>query len=565
MIELIKQLDDTKYAIRHLAQDQLAAWAGNSARNAWLAEQIELEWLRDDLSQEVRTELSRWREALPAANIQPPENVSEAELDRLTKQLNADNFSARAGAVVRLQWIGGNPRLAGSIMDRLKRRMSSGDLSLDGYYKIVAVRQAIWETWQLAKVSDTSFPLPRQEAIEHWLDLIASDSDSTGQEFHIRQQLARQEILDLLASERAAPLVVKSLEKRLAETASGEAASRYRVLLDLTRPALVAECWKDQRMEGEQHLFVGVPSQDPLAMRPSHFDKIDDKTAHCVSGNSLSPGDYPVGMAFPHPLCADRFFRLVNLPDARRQIAYSYHVRTSEATRLAAVSRRTLASYLAERHALTESEIGILAQLDVREVSKFAGDYLLKMDDREVESDRQPIYISFNRPFGQPSLLNAICAQLAADGTNDVVPGLLEAIRRKRFTAPTAIGPYRLSWVAAFAIAHRDPWPNLDDWLAGQVDNPDSMTENNQQGPTVGAIAAAMLLQRRHQDLDHFGLEPTPDALLSSVGIAGFRHRSVESIAKVHAWWQLDSQRTTANAAAHVADVHAVEQPAGRQ
>ena len=46
-------------------------------------------------------------------------------------------------------------------------------------------------------------------------------------------------------------------------------------------------------------------------------DRIDDETAHCVSGVNLSEGDYPVGGAFPHPKERSSFFCLVNLPTPR--------------------------------------------------------------------------------------------------------------------------------------------------------------------------------------------------------------------------------------------------------
>ena len=95
-------------------------------------------------------------------------------------------------------------------------------------------------------------------------------------------------------------------------------------MLDWTKPELVAEFWQGGHQTGEQHLVVGVPTLSPNAMKPTHFDRADDRVAHYVSGNSLSPGDYPVGEAFPHPLVEHGFFHLVNLPTPRRRMAYLY-------------------------------------------------------------------------------------------------------------------------------------------------------------------------------------------------------------------------------------------------
>jgi len=63
----------------------------------------------------------------------------------------------------------------------------------------------------------------------------------------------------------------------------------------------------------------------PGGVRPTHFDRCDDRSAHYVSGNSLSPGDYPVGVAFSHPRQENAFFDLVNLPTPRRRMAYPYY------------------------------------------------------------------------------------------------------------------------------------------------------------------------------------------------------------------------------------------------
>ena len=52
-------------------------------------------------------------------------------------------------------------------------------------------------------------------------------------------------------------------------------------------------------------------------------------------------------------------------------------MKTDPAARLAKLSRRTLDRFLAEKRLLNDSELGMLGQLDAREVSRFASRYFL--------------------------------------------------------------------------------------------------------------------------------------------------------------------------------------------
>jgi hypothetical protein len=135
----------------------------------------------------------------------------------------------------------------------------------------------------------------------------------------------QHELRDLFAHHGELPNLKTAVEAKMAETGIDPRGVKcVQALVDLTRSALVAEFWRNRQHEGTQYLMVGVPSWGQLAERPSHFDRIDDQTAHCVSGQNLSPGDYPVGVAIPHPdlrLDGAAFFHLVNLPTPRRRMA----------------------------------------------------------------------------------------------------------------------------------------------------------------------------------------------------------------------------------------------------
>ena len=124
-----------------------------------------------------------------------------------------------------------------------------------------------------------------------------------------RSETAERELLDLLARDPYVPRVTAALRARLKRDPGAQAAARLQSLLDWTKPAIVAEIWQrpspeiqqDRGCALRQNFLVGVSTLWPGAARPVLFDRVDDHVAHCVSGNSLSPGDYPVGEAFPPP------------------------------------------------------------------------------------------------------------------------------------------------------------------------------------------------------------------------------------------------------------------------
>ena len=85
---------------------------------------------------------------------------------------------------------------------------------------------------------------------------------------------------------------------------------------------MAAEVWKDRENIFVQYLIIGEPQFNEGTMNPTHFDRIDENVAHCVTGNSLSEGDYPVRIAIGYPDMPgkERMFYLTNLPTARRRL-----------------------------------------------------------------------------------------------------------------------------------------------------------------------------------------------------------------------------------------------------
>ncbi len=317
---------------------------------------------------------------------------------------------------------------------------------------------------------------------------------------------------------------------------------------------MVAEFWESRHHIGSQHLLVGVPSLSPGAIRPSHFDRIDDHTAHCVSGSNLAPGDYAVGVAIPHPNREGAIFHLVNLPTPRRRMAYEYRLKIDESRRLAELCQRTLARMLKERKRLSRLEMAMFEQFDADDLSAFAGRFFNLVDDEPLPREETVVYSPFAsavrnptqaiyRAASQSSRHGMLASRLVMLGNRQAIPGLLEALDADRFLPPKADAPYRLGWLAALAIAHRDPWPETDAWLARLLDRKELLVEKSGDAPELAATAAAMLLKRHQQDPALLGLESCGAEALTDAGLTGYRFHSATDRQKVQQWW--NRQRPT--------------------
>jgi hypothetical protein len=531
---LVADLDSDRFAVRRKASARLGAMIARPELGALLAEEFDRVLVRPNVSFEVRSRLERLRERLPPTPPKPTETITAAGLDRLVRQLDDASYSVRLGAARRLERMLADEKQVCPILVRLKRRLAQVDRTPDARRWLEPLYERARAAWLLNDPSGDDLPEVSRDEIARWIDTLARPvpADARAGAWH-GHRLAARELADLLARENYLAQVKALLEARLGdENLDPLAAGRLQKLLDWTRPAMVAEYWTDRHNTNRQHLLVGVPSQSQGAPRPSHFDRIDDRRAHCVSGSNLLPGDYPVGVAFVHPNIPDAFFVLRNLPTPRRRMAYAHVVQTDPSARLAALSRRTLDAVLAEKRELGERELAMLAQLDPKEVSRFAGKYFALVEDAPLGP------VGRNHIGGRPSRGGMICTQLALDGTRDARAGVLEAIDRGRFLPPTPLAPYRLEWIAVLSIARRDPWPDVDQWLVGLLERTEPLREGRRDAPTLGASAAALLLLRHGRTPAEFGLAPAEDRLLSELHVTGHRFTSPEAPKRVHQWWQ---------------------------
>lgn len=533
---LLNDLDHPSYEVRTKAERTLSGWVARAQYAPLLAAEFQRRLLQPDLPFEVRAHLRRWQKQLPEASIAAPARVNQAELDRLVTMLDDDQYGRRVGAVERLKWLIDNGVSLGDVMSRLRERLRQPGLSPELRLQLEQLWNQARGAW-LASNDQTQLPPVGNDQIRRWIDDLVSPVPEKHHGVWPTHQTAERELLDLLVRDDCVAQVAKALEARLNDVQETSARTRLRELLDWTRPAMVAEYWQEHKHRGEQHLLVNVPSQAENAPRPSHFNRIDDRTAHCVSGATLTPGDYPVGVAFPHPYTENAFFHLVNLPTPRRRLAYQYLVKRDPARRLADITRRTCQRWLDDKHPLDERELMLLRQLDATEVSRFAGKYFNLLADEPILVEVDP-----QLEGDRPSRHNMICALLVASGTKEAMPGLLEALEQKRFLEPAGPAPWQIAWCAALAITQRERWPDSDKWLARAIERNEPLVVRRPSGPEIGATAAAILLRRHGQLPDRFGLESAGELLDKPTGLSGFRFSSSDARREVLDWWKGQGQ-----------------------
>jgi hypothetical protein len=292
-----------------------------------------------------------------------------------------------------------------------------------------------------------------------------------------------------------------------------------------------------------QYLLVGLPQlnmYDGMG-KSTHFDRIDENTAHCVTGNSLLAGDYPVRVAISHPEPGvDRMFYLTNLPTPRRRLAYEYLVKRDPAVRLREITQRTVNDILGTQRVLNENEVLLLAQLDSSIVSRFVGTYFQNVPDRRLVTSTMEL-------AGQGTVHGGICVMLTRFGTREAVPALEQLARSERLK-PTFESPDRIAWIAALSIAQRDPWPGVDEWLAELIDNTTPLVISGEGRPELGASAAALLLDRHGASTRPFGLETIGEPATERLRFTGYRFSSQQDRQDVKRWWVAERKRADGQA-----------------
>ncbi len=535
---VLADLDADEFATRTGALKRLREMAATEDVRKPLALAVQQALVDPGTSFEVRKQLEQLQRALPPADLPPAEKISIDQIRELIDQLQHDSYGRRLGAESRLRWLLGSREAVVPIYLEVKRRLTAPQLAIGAAEGMREVYDEARGAWLASDAGGGDFPPVADSEIDRWVDELASPRSQAV--FPLSgEPLAAVELRDLLARPECAARVRAALEARRRSVAlAPEADARLGELIDLARPAMVAEFWQGGANLNIQRLLVGVPSVSEGGT--SHFDRIDDRTAHCVTGVNLVEGDYPVGVALPHPTLPSAFFHLVNLPTPRRRMAYEYAARGGEARRLEAIVARTAEYLLGRGRPLEERELTMLAQFPVDDASRFAGRYLASVADCTVATGRLEPSAPAEVERTRPSIHGLLCAWLGTKGTRAAIPGLLEAIDRDLALPPSAAMPYRFDRLAALAIARRDPWPEVDAWLARMVPRLEHLVVGQADSPELGATAAAILLARhgrRGGALDDFQIIACAEMLARQYGLTGYRYASEESHRIVERWW----------------------------
>jgi hypothetical protein len=531
--QAIAGLDSEKFSARDDSAQRLQRLAENPDLGVYLVSEFQRVMLLPDTSFEVRAQLERLLKQLPPGLAAADTKPSLAELGAVLDRTNSDSSAVRDSAQRRLSLMLRQAQLTGPMMLELKARLADPQLNTQTRRTLEPLLDQAREAWLLADPASVPLPPVSAEQMARWIDdFLLPEADDAGD--RLRAATAQRELLDLMARDDARPVLLELLAQRIEAAQESSVRARLQEISDFSKPAMVAEVWKNHQHLAVQHLIVGVPQipESPLpAPRATHFDRIDEQTAHCVSGSNLTPGDYPVGVAIPHPdPNQDFIYYLINLPTPRRHLAYEYRLKRDEGWRMREISRRTTQDFLTQARVLSESQVLMLAGLDPTIVSRFAGAYFQAVPDSRLVTSTAEL-------AGQLSIHSAICYMLSQIGTHEAVPALEQLARSGALGKPNLESPYQIAWIAALAIAARDPWPQVDAWLAGLIDDETPLVSNLDPAPELGATAAGMLLDRQGVSTRPFGLELVGQPVGERFRFAPYRFLSAKDHEDVRRWW----------------------------
>ncbi len=546
---LLQALTSDDFSAREAASRALLRWAATPDGAQLLKAAIDKHSpdLADDF--EARELLAELRQAMPPSDHEEAAVVlNSVQIDALLRDLDAAEFARRDAAQARLMAAVAESRNLNTLVERTKSRLAESRGSLDARRRVESVWQAVWSAWlnhelkpgELSEVTDAGI----ESTINQLMRVAGNAEEPT--DVARGHATAERELLYLLARDDVLPRVRAALERRLRDAEASplppDAADRLQAIYDWSRPAMVAEFWEQGEHKAIQHLILGVPNQPANAPKPSLFDRCDERTAHCVSGNSLSPGDWPVGVFFPHPssLQDGAQFHLKNLPTPRRRLAYQYEVPTElsrerqqalDAARRKAITRNTCRRWLEEKRRLANRELDMLAVLDPEEVSLFAADYLATVPDERIPHDSPTA-------FGNGSSHGLFCYQLSRIGTASAGVALQKAIDRKLVLLPVEETPYRMDWVALLVVAERYTWPGRDAWLAEHIASTDAINIHEPEAADVGASVAAVLVRASGGSESEFNLRRHEFPELIDLENPGFGFTRPEGRTAVEKWWR---------------------------
>lgn len=536
----LAELDDEKFDVRSQAEDSLRTLLARPELQPLLARRFSEVLLSAQTSAEVRARVECLAKDLPGG-IPADGPAAIAEIAPLLDQLDADSLANREVAQRRLATMLKKPELVGHVYLELKKRLADTQLARQARSFLEPLVDQAREAWLQSDPKLVVLPPVSEQQVNVWLDELVRLDEAVLAE-RLRRAAAYREIMDVMAREDAQPIVLRLIAQKI--TSGDAGATQLADIAEYARPALAAEVWEHEDGDWEhrkhrtvQYLLVNVPQYNDTLMgrRATHFDRIDDKTAHCVSGASLVEGDYPVRVAIPHPDGTEVMFHLTNLSTTRRRLLYEIEVKRDESTRLAAITRRTFDDFAARQGDLDENHVFVLAQLDPTTVSQQVGKFFQNVPNQKLDGD-----ISRQR-----TVHAGMCYALTRIGTHEAVPALERLARAAKPDNLEQSSLTHMAWIAALMIAQRDPWSDTDNWLAGLIDEKQPLSNSELPPPELGACAAALLLDRHGVSLGSFGLESPGDMVIGRLRMTRYRFASAKDRQRVKDWW--DTQKGTAD------------------
>lgn len=533
--ELILDLDADAFELRDRARDRLSALARQADERLRLEQALAQRLQSADLSLETRASLTAL--ALEAGLGTPPADpgvCSTDEADRLVQGLSGERFEQRVQAQTRMLALLTRADNVRPVFAALHRRMVDPALSAAQLSVLGPAWQRVRAAWLAADADTRRLPEASDDQIEAWIERLRQPLTEVRSR---TRQIAGVELELRLADDAQAAKVAQHLAA--AVEGNSQNLPALNDLFDLTQPTVAAEIWRQGSNVTIQYLVVGRPQwpqmSGPVVPRTyTLFDRADEHSAHLVNGNTLTPGDYPVGQIFPFQ--ASQFiviFRLAYLPTPRERMLHEASVREPDAIRWARHCRSTLDRYLAENHELTDLELQALEEFDAQEMSRFAGHYLEKAPDRALGADGG---IAAGIVGSRHAVL---CVLLAQRGTPGALPGLVKATSEGRILPANAQTPYSMPWIAAMAIAGRSPeaaesqaaWAQL---LGVREPLEAGLPERGE----VDATAAAWLLRQAGEEPASFRLTPIENRQALAFGCPpAYRFASDEGRDAVRRWY----------------------------
>lgn len=555
---LVAALDNPEYFAREHAMRQLRAVVTEGPQAAQVAGQLQQLSFDPKVSYEAQLRLAEILDEIPNVKLGKPDQITETDAIEIVAAIAGDRFAQRQSAIRRLAWLLENDQNVVPLLVALKARLADTKLTPAGRHLLETQHALARGHWLMAPPERCVMPpVPESEIAKL---LAAVTTPATDDASFMASSSAVRNLEDLLAREEYRASLSERLAAELDRAEDPAVRTVLTDLVDLTKPAMVAEIWsalryvnvgggmmvtdfdpESLRLSTCQYLHVGVPQIPEGADRATHFDRCDDKVANCVSGNTLTPGEYPVHTAFAHPNGQNILFHLVNLPTPRRRLLYEHLATRDPSIRFREMSQRTCDAFLSGQRKLTDNDMTVLLTLERAVVGQFAADFLRQVEDRPLENR------SGSLADGRFSQHGMLCYVLARRGEKKSAEAILAALANERILPPDARGAHDMPHIALLAIAKRDAWSNADKWLAETIERPrplvttaawdelardikqvdeHSIEHQPAQTPDAGATAAAILAQRLGVSIDSLGLMEQRDDVCTSLGLQTYRFES---------------------------------------